>query len=181
MKGMVFTEFLDMVEARFGLAVQDRIITAARLPNQGAYTAVGTYDHGELVRLVLALSEATDEPVPELIRSYGRHLFQRFSVAYPAFFQGVPDSFAFLRNIESYIHVEVRKLYPDAELPSFRYEQHGPDRLVMIYQSRRAFGDLAEGLIEGCIAHYGETVVLQREDLETGECNRTRFTLSRRR
>lgn len=28
-------------------------------------------------------------------------------------------AFQFLKNIENYIHVEVRKLYPDAELPTF--------------------------------------------------------------
>ena len=50
MKGMIFTEFLDMVEERFGLAVADRIIEAGGSSTGGAYTAVGTYDHREMVR-----------------------------------------------------------------------------------------------------------------------------------
>lgn len=44
MKGVVFTEFIEMVEGRFGLAMVDRIIEAAQLPSSGVYTAVGTYD-----------------------------------------------------------------------------------------------------------------------------------------
>ena len=46
MKGVIFTEFLEMVESHFSPEMADRIITAARLPSGGAYTAVGTYDHG---------------------------------------------------------------------------------------------------------------------------------------
>lgn len=179
MKGIVFTEFLEMVEDRFGLGMVDRVIEAAQLPGAGAYTAVGTYDHAELISLVKALSQATSTPVPALVQAFGRHLFPRFHQRYPALFAGVDSAFEFLRGVERYIHVEVRKLYPDAELPSFSYEDSPPGRLVMLYQSHRPFADLAEGLIQACIAHYGEPIRLEREDLESGTTNRTRFTLTR--
>ena len=42
MKGIVFTEFLEMVEAQFGLDTVDAIIENSDLPSRGAYTAVGT-------------------------------------------------------------------------------------------------------------------------------------------
>ena len=51
MKGIVFTEFLDLVEAKFGYEVVDHIIQESKLPNEGAYTGVGTYPHGEMVAL----------------------------------------------------------------------------------------------------------------------------------
>jgi hypothetical protein len=35
----------------------------------------------------------------------------------------------------------------------------------MIYRSRRRLTDLAEGLIEGGIAHFGEVIEVRREDL----------------
>jgi len=44
MKGIIFTEFLEMVEDRFSPEIADRIIEAADLPSGGAYTAIGTYD-----------------------------------------------------------------------------------------------------------------------------------------
>jgi len=91
-QGIVFTEFLDMVEDRFTPEVADRMITAAAVPSDGAYT----------------------------------------------------------------IHVEVRKLYPDAELPTFTCDTSTPGRLTMLYRSSRPFADLAEGLIAGCIAHFCE-------------------------
>ena len=58
MKGIVFTEFLDMVEARFTPEVADRMITAAAVPSSGAYTAVGTYDYHEIIQLVVQLSNS---------------------------------------------------------------------------------------------------------------------------
>ncbi|MEO0814052.1 MAG: heme NO-binding domain-containing protein, partial [Myxococcota bacterium] len=45
MKGIVFTEFLEMVEDRFGFEAVDRLVTASGSDNDGVYTAVGTYDH----------------------------------------------------------------------------------------------------------------------------------------
>lgn len=181
MKGMVFTEFLELVEDRMGgLAMVDRIIMDAKLPNDGAYTAVGTYDHGELVRLVVALSAATATPVPDLLRMFGEHLFQRFSLAYPDFFARVNGAFDFLHRIENVIHVEVRKLYPDAELPSFAYEEPAAGELVLFYSSPRGFGDLAEGLLHGCIAHFQEPIQLIRTDLPpVGGNQQIRFHLRR--
>lgn len=179
MKGIVFTEFLEMVERQYGLSMADQIIDAAQLDNDGAYTAVGTYDHHELLSLVQALSEVTGIGVPNLVEAFGEYLFERFTIAFPAFIQGSDSALAFLLGVDRYIHVEVRKLYPDAELPTFTYETELPDKLVMTYQSRRPLADLAEGLIRGCIKHYGDNITLARQDLHQGDFFQTRFTLSR--
>lgn len=45
MKGIVFTEFVDMVEAQFSADMVDDILDDAAPASGGAYTAVGTYDH----------------------------------------------------------------------------------------------------------------------------------------
>ncbi len=145
MKGIVFREFLEMVEESFGMNVADRIIQESELPSGGAYTSVATYDHREILTLVGKLHEQTQVPVPDLVRAFGRHLFHRFVALYPGFFVGVPSAFAFLQRIDGIIHVEVRKLYPDAELPAFDCEPLGSDRLAMIYRSQRPFVELAEG------------------------------------
>jgi hypothetical protein len=180
MKGMVFTEFLEMVEDRFSPEVADGIIEACDLPSGGAYTAVGTYDHNEIIQLVMHLSTETGISVPDLLRTFGQHLFGRFIDSYPQFFEGVESTFEFLENIENYIHVEVRKLYPDADLPSFAYDASEPGCLTMLYQSKRPFAHLAEGLILGCIAYFGETIDVQCDDLSEGQGMRARFVLRRR-
>ena len=179
MKGIVFSEFSDMVEERFSLEILDRIISQADLPSGGAYTSVGTYDHREILVLVECLSRETGVPSDELVKTFGQHLAARFSILYPAFFDRVDDVFGFLASIENHVHVEVRKLYPDAELPRFRTELVGDRKMKMIYESRHPFADLAEGLIIGCSAHFGEKLSIERTEENDDTLRRTEFVLSK--
>jgi hypothetical protein len=90
------------------------------------------------------------------------------------------DVFSLLSALENTIHVDVNKLYRDAELPTFSYEQDNQQKMVFIYRSRRRMADFAQGLIDGCIAHFKENISIQREELPPqGEEALTRFTLVR--
>jgi hypothetical protein len=175
MKGIVFTEFLEMVSDKFSSNMADDIIDDSALASGGAYTAVGTYDHGELVQMVGALSTRTGVPVPALVQTFGVHLFGRFHALYPSFFQGITTALDFLEGIESVIHTEVRKLYPDAQLPQFDCERSA-DGLTMVYSSPRHFGDLAEGLIKGSVTYFGDPVRVDRHNQPDGSI---RFVLSK--
>jgi hypothetical protein len=179
MKGIVFTEFVDMVEARYSPAAVDQIIQAARLPSGGSYTSVGTYDHAEMWSLLVELSKISGTPVPDLLRDFGAHLMGRFVAAFPALFEAPKCSFDFLEGLDAIIHREVRKLYADAELPRFAVLERRDNRMVMLYESPRHFADLAEGLIGGCASHYGETLSIVRENLATEAGSRVRFVLER--
>lgn len=166
MKGIVFTEFLELVEQKFGYAKVDEIIQQSNLPNDGAYTAVGTYDHDELLRLVTNLSDSTAIPIGDLVKQFGGFLFVRLAEGYPGLLENTSSSFQLLSRLHSYIHVEVRKLYPDAELPDFDHRTVEPDCLELTYRSTRPFADLAEGLIEACIQYFGEDADLRRDSTE---------------
>ncbi len=169
MKGVVFTEFLKMVEEAHGLDMVDTIIEKSDLPSGGAYTAVGTYDHTEAVALVSSLSTETGASVGGLLKAFGEYLFNTLAGAYPQFVEGSANELDFLEKVESYIHVEVRKLYPDAELPSFECSRpNSPDELHMVYQSSRHFEDLCEGLIIGSLKHFKSSATIQRTKLENG-------------
>ena len=178
MKGIVFTEFLEMVESGFGLATADEMIESSASSTGGAYTSVGTYDHQELLRMVLALSAATKKAPAELVKAFGMHLFGRFVTVFPAFFVNVKSAFDFLASIDGHIHVEVRKLYPDAELPRFECKLLSPRRMEMVYTSKRPLADLAEGLIVGCAEHFGQPMAIERQILSEGQNNVVRFQLT---
>ncbi len=178
MKGIVFTEFLEMIEDKMSPDLVDQIIEETDLPSEGTYTSLGTYDHAEIVLLVKRLSERTNIPVPDLISRFGKHLFQRFAELYPEFFKDVDSSFEFFRRVHDYVHVEVKKLYPDAELPTFVCESLEPGMLIMNYHSTRPFGDLAEGLIRGCISYFNESVQVERQNLSDEPDTHVRFSLS---
>lgn len=180
MKGIVFSEFLEMVESHFSPEVADEIIVAAGLSSGGMYTAVGTYDHHEMLALVSCLSERTAIAPAELLHSYGAWLFGRFTKLYPSFFEDVRNAFDFLARIEDHVHVEVLKLYPDAELPTFDISRPDAGTLQMTYRSGRPFADLALGLIQGCASHYGEDIAVEELDLSGGSRTHARFVLRQR-
>ena len=43
MKGIIFTEFITIVETQFGLEISQKMFDHAN--DAGVYTAVGSYDH----------------------------------------------------------------------------------------------------------------------------------------
>lgn len=166
MKGLVFVEFLEMVEEMFSPDVAQGIVDAANLPSGGAYTSLGTYDHQEIVGLVSQLSRVTGQPASILVRTFGEHLFRRLLALYPQFFDSIDNALDFLRCVDGYVHMEVRKLYPEAELPSFYFidaDDQGEVRFE--YRSKRPFADLAEGMILACIRHFGDAIEMERQDL----------------
>lgn len=178
MKGIVFTEFFEMIEQQSGLDEVDALVEGCELSTGGAYTAVGTYDFQELVVLVQKLGERSGIPVPVLIKAFGEHLFGRFYQKFPEFFEGVEDAPTFLSGIEDTIHTAVRKLYPDAELPAFEVEILECGGVDLTYSSPRPFADFAEGLIEGCLQHFGESRRVRRVNPGGADGTSCRFVIS---
>jgi len=178
-KGIIFTAFIQYAEDSFGELVVEHMISGCDLATDGAYTSVGTYDHGEIVQMIVQLGKITGRAVPELVKDFGYHLFGTLVTGYPEVVQHVDDSFGLVATIDNHIHVEVRKLYPDADLPSFSHEFRGPDELHLLYESERGLADLAEGLLLGCFHHFREEIEMQREDLSDGAGTRVSFVMRR--
>ena len=165
MKGIVFREFIDMVEETFDEEMVDTIISKSDPKSGGIYTTVGTYDHTELVSLVVSLSEETDLPVQALVEAFGNFLFGRFFELFPIFFNH-NTSFEFLNTIHDVVHVEVLKLYPDATLPDFVSKISDDGKTLHFeYHSPRHFADLAVGLMKGSFDHWNESVTIESEDI----------------
>ncbi len=55
MKGIIFTEFLELVEDKFGLELLEEVLEMSE--DEGIYTSVGSYDHKNLVKLIINLSK----------------------------------------------------------------------------------------------------------------------------
>ncbi len=177
MKGVVFTEFYEFVEDQYSPVVLQKIINGAELESQGVYTATGTYPFCEMGALVGSAMKESGLPVATLLKAFGRHLLTYFVTSNPHHFAEANNTFDFLHFVEDHIHVDVRKLYPDAELPTFEMIDHTDKKFVMIYKSSRGLGDLCEGLIEGCLEHYGEEGVITQELLSKDPMTQIKFTI----
>ncbi len=178
MKGMVFTEYIEFVEDTFGFETAQDMIEGADLKNDGAYTGVGTYDSSELVAMVVKLSELTKTKIPDLLIAYGKHLFMRFTKLYPHFFPEEITIFSFINKIDNYIHVEVQKLYPDAELPTVETIAMSEDKMEIVYSSNRKFGDFAHGLLLGAVEFFNEDIGIEKE-LIFEDGSKVKFILSK--
>ncbi len=163
MKGIVFTEFLEMVEQQFGLETVDTIIENSNLPSQGAYTAVGTYEFSEMLQLVSHLSATTNMAVNDLLYAFGLYLFDSLLKAHPEVVSSYKNPLGLLYSIENHIHVHVKKLYPDAELPTFKILEKTDNSLVMVYASSRGLYALANGLIVKTFEHFNTSANVEME------------------
>ena len=166
MKGIVFTEFLEMVEASFGLETTDNMIENSNLPSEGIYTSVGTYDFNEMVSLITSLSEEVKIPANDLIYTFGLYLFDSLGKAHPEVIKSYNSPLALLYSIEDHIHVHVQKLYPEAELPTFKILEKTNTSISMIYSSSRGLYRLAHGLIEKCFEHFNGSATIEYELLK---------------
>jgi hypothetical protein len=180
MKGMLFTSFLYLVEEQYGLEMVDEVLAEAAPASGGIYTTVGNYDHNELIDMIVVLSKKINVSVVHLTKTFGMYLFAELIAAYPQWIEGLHSSFALLHKVDGFIHGEVKKLYPDASPPTFKCTDYTETSMEVIYQSPRCLGDVAEGLIQGCAAYYGEKILVRRESIEdkTGATERFLLTLS---
>lgn len=179
MKGIVFTEFFELVERHHGYATVDQLIEQVQPKNKGAYTAVGTYSHQEMVDFLHAYSALSETPMSDLLKLFGRHLFDVFLKNYPEFFEAQTTAFDFLKSIDDYIHQEVRKLYPDAQLPAFETHSVNSRELIMTYRSERSMSQLALGLIEKTFEHYQQAAEIETRSIDNqGKEVEFRITMS---
>jgi len=166
MKGIVFTEFLDLVEDKFGLETVDEIIEKSDLKTDGVYTSIGTYAFSDMLQLLQNLSQKTKITIDELLLIYGEHFFSVLEKSYPELLGTYKDPIEMISSIENHIHVEVRKIYPDAELPTFEVIEKKENSLVMIYRSSRAMHHFGLGLMNKTFEHFNSTASIQLEKVK---------------
>ncbi len=177
MKGMVFTELVEFVENQFGFDVADAMLEASMLEEKGAYTQAANYTFEELVAIVSRLADITKIPMEALIEAYGRHLFGRIVRLYPPMVANFSSCLPFIAQVDTFIHPQVKKLYPDADLPSFSVVSLTDNELVIDYSSNKPLMPLARGLMFGSADYFGETIEILQDDTvhDTGQL--ARFTV----
>lgn len=154
MKGIIFNVFLDFVEKENGYNTVDAIIENSNLKSKGIYTSVGTYPHHEMFDLINRYSIITDISVPSIMQNFGKFAFSVFAESYSDIIKKYSNMYDFLERLDDTIHVEVLKLYPEAELPVFIVEKNDINEMILRYQSERKMADLAFGLLIGCMEFF---------------------------
>lgn len=156
MRGVVFTELMEFVEEKLGFEVADKMIEKSKLDNGGVFTQGGNYPFKDMVKLLTSLSEITGKTPAELLEIFGEHLFAVLVKIYGKNIKENETALSFIDSVENYVHVEVKKLYPDAELPTFTTTYKDDKKIVIIYQSDKKLDAFAKGLIKACGEYFNE-------------------------
>lgn len=156
MKGVLFTEFLELIESEHGIELLDAVITEAspKLSTDGAYTSVGTYPHTELLALLEALLGQVDADLGVLLGAYANRLMAAFEASYADFFAAHKELFSFLMNVEGQMHAGVRKLYPEAMPPVLDVVEKSNQLLHLSYRSHRPLAVVVEHLVRAAALRY---------------------------
>ena len=175
MKGIIFTEFITIVETQFGLEISQQMFDHAN--DAGVYTTIGSYDHRRLIKLIMSLSHITHIPAQDLQQTYGRLVF-------PALLQALPipdiendDTFSFIEKVERHIHIEVKKLYPDVTPPKFTFSNQTQSTMILDYHSARCMGYVCMGVLEGCASYFNQSLTIAMQPMNASQSH-VRFSLT---
>ncbi len=174
MKGVIFTEFVQHVESKYGLEVCDGMLEKAQ--DDGIYTSVGNYDHNRLVTLIVILQKLTGDDAEHIQCEFGVVAFPILLSTLPGIADDCSDVFSFIERVENHIHIEVIKLYPDSTPPKFSFVSRDEMSMVMDYHSARCMSAVCHGLLLGCAAHFKQSLSINRDSLNDDE-SCVRFTL----
>lgn len=175
MLGIVFTSLVEMLEEKASPEFADEVITAAELENEGGFTAVDYYPFSDMQKLVSVLVEKTGKSADELLHDFGYYLFGRLAQSHGQVLAGKESLLDMLEYLDGDIHVQVRKLYPDADLPRFTVLSRTDKAMRMRYYSERDLYALAEGLLDGAANFYNSNIT--RETIKGGEPHTYEFSL----
>lgn len=131
-----------------------------------------------MLSLLTNLSERTSISIDDLLLVYGEHFFSVIEKSYYGLLNTYKDPIEMLSSIENHIHVEVMKIYPEAELPKFIVEEKTDDLLIMIYKSSRAMYYFGLGLMNKIFEHFNSAAEIPLEKIaEDG--TKVRFIIRR--
>jgi len=154
MKGIIFNlfeKFVDEISEDYDF---DDLLEDVTLITKEEFIGPGTYPDEDLFTLVGKFIEKKGLELPDALRKFGKFCFPHLANIHPDFITPYENAKDFLLTVHDIIHVEVRKLFKDAETPDFAYHNPSDSSLIIEYKSKRNLCYLMEGLLEGVGEHF---------------------------
>lgn len=169
MKGIIFNALEEFVNENFGEGTFDFLVEKSLPDKEDTYVGPGTYSDEELFKIVETAVEVKNLDLEETLKGFGVFLFTILAGKYPQFLEPFDNAKDFIKTVHDIIHVEVRKLFPEAETPSFSFFNESKNTISLRYESKRKLFTLAEGLIEGAGNYYNQKITINRSDTNTDQ------------
>ncbi len=155
MKGIVFNILEALIVEKFGDETMEEIYANVQFSGDVLpFISPETYPDSDLYAMVTFLSKKTSIPVDDLIFEFGKFMFPVFFIKFPVFFEKIESPIEFLKTINDIIHVEVKKIFDEANPPMVKVKQIEENQILLYYNSERKLCKLLEGLLEGMASHF---------------------------
>jgi hypothetical protein len=154
MKGHIFNLLEKFIIEITDANVYESIIAECRLITKGPFIRPGKYPDEDLAEIVDKTVQYLGITVNEAHYAFGKWIFPHLLLISAPEVRELRNPKALFLQLD-YIHrIELKKLWPDAEPPTFQCEDTGPAQLRMIYDSRREMFDLVDGVIASVADYY---------------------------
>jgi hypothetical protein len=177
MKGLFFTELLELIETDYGLAVLDQVIRTAVPVTDGVYTSMGHYDPQEFFGLVSALSVEMNQPRSTFLRSFGRHFFRCLLERNKRVFDKYPSAIRAIQDVNSLVRA-TRIFSFEEQPPQAEFWAVGPAAWQLTIRSQLPIGEMALGALEACIAYFDEPLEVSQQEVTADSKITTRFDIT---
>lgn len=180
MKGEIFNLFEEFIVQNWGTDVFEEIYESihTNLQTKDPFVGPGTYPDSDFFTIVSKAVEKLNVSLNDGIHLFGKFCLPKLIAKMPQYVEKYTHPKAFLLTIHDVIHVEVKKVYKDATPPDFIYRDPAPDKLIMIYKSKRKLYDFVEGLLDGVSEHFKMPITYTRKIISLDGSEACEFELS---
>lgn len=174
MKGVIFNITENFITDKFGEDKLDEILESCKLETTTPFVGPGTYPDSDLMQIVAKASEILKIEPGELVKQLGQYAFFKLAERFPEYVTPYSHPKDFLKTVDGMIHVEVKKLYTDTQLPTFVYSEPSPNELTITYYSKRKLYAFMEGLINGVAEYFKHPIqqshtIYQKDGVELAD------------
>ncbi|MFK7966870.1 MAG: heme NO-binding domain-containing protein [Burkholderiaceae bacterium] len=155
MKGVVFNVLEEFIIAHSDERTYEEIFALCPLKSHQGYVGPGTYPDTDLNSIIDTTCRRLGLEPDHAVELFGEFLFSRLVNKYPQFISEHHDPLTFLKTVDEVIHVEVRKLMRDTNLPSIKCTDGAASGVLIVdYQSNRSLCRLMRGLLIGVGVYF---------------------------
>lgn len=164
MHGIIHSELKGYVTSALGTDGWREVAQRAGV-SETDYVSRQSYPDADVPAIVAAASTLSGQPAAALLRAFGAYLAPTLLSVYRPFVKSQWRTLDLIEQTESTMHRAVRLRDPGAAPPMLSVRRVSPHEVLVDYRSARRLCEVAEGIITGVAAHYGERV-----DISQSEC-----------
>jgi heme-NO-binding protein len=121
------------------------------------------YDDANVLAAIRATAELTSTPPQELLAAFGEFLAPTLLRVYSPMLNSGWRTLDVVEHTEEHIHTAIRLRDRSAAPPYLRSARLSADSVVVHYTSPRQLCAVAEGIVRGIAAYFGESVTITQE------------------